>query len=67
MTPLFQDSDFRKANGSGTGDCVEVALTAHTPDAVGLRDSKNPRSTILVLTPAEWVAFTGRALIIERT
>ncbi|WP_017603623.1 DUF397 domain-containing protein [Nocardiopsis alkaliphila] len=58
MNPLFQDTDFRKAGGSGTGDCVEVAITARVPDRVGLRDSKNPRGTILLLTSMEWRAFT---------
>lgn len=58
MNPLFEDIDFRKASGSGTGDCVEVAITTHVPDQVGLRDSKNPRSAILVLTSVEWRAFT---------
>lgn len=58
MNPPFDDADFRKANGSGTGDCVEVAITAHTPDTVGLRDSKNPREALVLLAPAEWLAFT---------
>ncbi|WP_017574733.1 DUF397 domain-containing protein [Nocardiopsis kunsanensis] len=58
MYPPFNDTDFRKASGSGTGDCVEDAITAHTPDTIGLRDSKNPRGTLVLLAPAEWLAFT---------
>ena len=59
MTPLFDHADFRKASGSGTGDCVEVAITEHTTDLVGLRDSKNPGSAVLVVTSDEWIAFSG--------
>ncbi|MFD6095245.1 DUF397 domain-containing protein [Nocardiopsis flavescens] len=58
MNPLFEDSDFRKAGGSGSGDCVEVAITRHTPDTIGVRDSKNPREALVLLTPGEWLAFT---------
>ena len=58
----FEDTDFRKANGSGTGDCAEVAITEHTTDLVGPRDSKNPRSTVLLVVPGEWLALTGTAL-----
>ncbi|WP_017603620.1 DUF397 domain-containing protein [Nocardiopsis alkaliphila] len=50
--------DFRKAGGSGTSDCVEVAITARVPEQVGPRDSKNPRDAILVLTVVGWKAFT---------
>ncbi|WDZ88914.1 DUF397 domain-containing protein [Nocardiopsis sp. HUAS JQ3] len=57
MNSPFDDADFRKASGSGTGDCVEVAITAHTPDTVGLRDSKNPREALVLLAPVEWLAF----------
>lgn len=62
MNPLFKDTDFRKTSGSGTGDCVEVAITEHTTDVDGLRDSKNPRSTVLLIAPGEWLALTGGAL-----
>lgn len=58
MTSPFNDTDFHKASGSGTGDCVEVAITAHTPGTVGLRDSKNPREALVLLAPVEWLAFT---------
>lgn len=58
MNPLFEDIDFRKASSSSTGDCVEVAITARAPEWVGLRDSKNPRDAVLVLTSVEWRAFT---------
>lgn len=58
MNPLFEDNDFRKASGSATNDCVEVAITARAPEWVGLRDSKNPRGAVLALTSVEWRAFT---------
>ncbi|GAA1440045.1 DUF397 domain-containing protein [Nocardiopsis tropica] len=58
MDSPFDDADFHKASGSGTGDCVEVAITARNPDTVGLRDSQHPSKDILLLTPAEWLAFT---------
>lgn len=58
MTPPFEDTDFRKASGSGTRDCVEAAITEHTPDLVGLRDSKNPHDGVLSFALVEWLAFT---------
>jgi hypothetical protein len=30
---------------------------AHTADAVGVRDSKNPEGATLVFAPREWEAF----------
>lgn len=36
------------------GECVEVA---HTADAVGVRDSKNPTGPALVFGAGEWAAF----------
>jgi hypothetical protein len=33
---------------------VEVA---QLPDAIALRDSKNPSGAALIFTPDEWVAF----------
>ncbi|WP_017539779.1 DUF397 domain-containing protein [Nocardiopsis halophila] len=61
----FAHSEFFKAGGSGDKGCVEAAITHRLPDRVGLRDSKNPHGTVLVLPPREWAAFvhhTGRDL-----
>lgn len=45
---------WRKAAGSGSGDCVEVSPHA---GRVLVRDSKNPRGPRLDLTPHQWTAF----------
>ncbi|GAA4184396.1 DUF397 domain-containing protein [Streptosporangium oxazolinicum] len=42
------------SGGSG-GNCVEVA--GNFPEAVAVRDSKNPAGPALVFTPGEWSAF----------
>jgi hypothetical protein len=47
---------WRKAsNSDGHGACVEVAVF---PDGtIGIRDSKNPVGSKLVLVPPAWMAF----------
>lgn len=55
----FADTDFRKSDRSGDIGCVEVAITAHCPETVGLRDSVHPRSAVLAFRREEWVAFTA--------
>ncbi|GIG60611.1 hypothetical protein Lfu02_49830 [Longispora fulva] len=48
---------WRKSTRSGdTSDCVEVAFTSGN---VHLRDSKDPCGPTLVITNADWAAFTG--------
>ena len=52
---------WRKSSYSGSGDadtssCVEVAVSS----VIAVRDSKAPRSGVLVLSPAEWAALTAR-------
>ncbi|MFC8431008.1 DUF397 domain-containing protein [Streptomyces sp. NPDC057253] len=41
-------------SSSGSGDCVEVALT---PATIHIRDSKNPRGPRLTTSPAPWTDF----------
>lgn len=53
----FTDSEFFESGGSGDKGCVEAAITRRVPDRVGLRDSKNPQGTVLILRPGEWAAF----------
>ncbi|HEY3733353.1 MAG TPA: DUF397 domain-containing protein [Streptosporangiaceae bacterium] len=51
-------ANWRKASystGNG-GNCVEVAR--NLPGIVAVRDSKDPDGPALVLTPADWRAFT---------
>lgn len=55
----FTDTDFRKSDRSGDVGCVEVALTRHTPDTVGLRDSVHPRGVVLCLSTREWAVFAA--------
>lgn len=38
------------------GNCVEAASL---PDAVAIRDSKNPDGPQLVVSPADWRSFTA--------
>jgi Domain of unknown function (DUF397) len=50
---------WRKSTYSNSrSNCVEVHLG--TPDAVAIRDSKNPIGGMLTVTPTAWSDFTGR-------
>ncbi|WP_395106052.1 DUF397 domain-containing protein [Actinomadura sp. SCN-SB] len=46
-------TQWRKASRSNTsgGQCVEVA---ELPEAIGVRDSKDPQGPKLILTPGAW-------------
>ena len=49
---------WRKSSRSyASGGCVEVAFLSS--ELIGVRDSKNPRGTVLRFTHAEWDAFVG--------
>ena len=45
----------KSSHSSGNGQCVEVA---DLPEAVAVRDSKDPDGPKLLFTPAAWAAFT---------
>jgi hypothetical protein len=45
---------WKKSTASGTGNCVEVAITGA---AVLVRDSKDPLGPILAFSREEWKAF----------
>ena len=45
----------KSSHSSGNGQCVEVA---DLPEAVAVRDSKNPAGPTLVFTRQVWAAFT---------
>jgi hypothetical protein len=51
---------WRKSSRSGDngGACVEVAR--NLPGVVAIRDSKDPRGPVLVVSRDEWAAFTAR-------
>jgi hypothetical protein len=40
-----------------SGGCVEVAAGSH--DLIRVRDSKNPRGTVLGFSSADWNTFVG--------
>ncbi len=50
----WQKSSYSGGNG---GQCVEVAR--NLPGVVAVRDSKDPDGGELVLTRAQWAAFTA--------
>jgi Domain of unknown function (DUF397) len=57
---------WRKSSHSGAngGDCVEVAAVAarrDAPDAIAVRDSKDPDGPKLIFTPAQWHIFASAA------
>lgn len=45
----------KSSHSGGQGECVEVAT--RQPDAVAVRDSKNPHGPALALAPAQWREF----------
>ncbi|SBT37467.1 DUF397 domain-containing protein [Micromonospora narathiwatensis] len=56
-SPRPPATGWRKSSHSGDeGACVEMALL---PEAVAVRDSKDPSGPVLVFPPAAWAAFTG--------
>jgi hypothetical protein len=44
------------SGGTGTGNCVEVAMTS---EAVGVRDSKNLSGPTLAFDTTQWREFLG--------
>jgi hypothetical protein len=59
MEVSLGQATWRKSSYSGqSGQCVEVAGTL--PDAVAVRDSKDPDGPALVLAPAAWRALARR-------
>jgi hypothetical protein len=44
-------------SGSNGGNCIEVAAT---PDAVAVRDSKNPHGPVLAFGPQDWQRFADQ-------
>lgn len=53
--PNMSDAKWVKSTYSGNFECVEVAR--NLPDAVAVRDSKNPDGPVLTFAPGEWKAF----------
>jgi hypothetical protein len=51
---MLRDGEFRKASGSETGGCVEVAADR---DGVRIRDSKRPDGDVLSCADGQWHAF----------
>ncbi|MGA5132887.1 DUF397 domain-containing protein [Streptomyces olivoreticuli] len=51
------DVIWRKSSYSGPngGDCLEIA--DNIPNALPIRDSKNPDGPALLVTPAAWTSF----------
>ena len=53
VAEVWRKSSYSGGNG---GNCVEVA--AALPDAIAVRDSKDPAGPKLIFTVADWAAFT---------
>jgi Domain of unknown function (DUF397) len=53
---MIRDGKFRKATGSDTGDCVEVALLPG--GGIRVRDSKDRAGGMLAFGEAVWQEFT---------
>jgi hypothetical protein len=50
--------EWRKSSRSyGGGACVEVGTPS--PKRIDVRDSENPRGTVLRFAPAQWSAFVA--------
>jgi hypothetical protein len=59
MTADLAPAAWRKSSYSGAAqNCVEVARDL--PEAVGVRDSKDPGGPALVVTPHAWQAFAAK-------
>jgi hypothetical protein len=54
---MIRDGEFRKATGSDTGDCVEVALLPG--GGIRVRDSKDRGGGTLALAEETWQEFTA--------
>jgi Domain of unknown function (DUF397) len=54
---MIRDGKFRKASGSETGNCVEVAATPAS--GVLVRDSKDQEGPVLSFEDAIWLAFVA--------
>ena len=59
MNSHLAGAQWRKSTYSGGsgGNCVEVAT--NLPGLIAVRDSKNREAPALLLTPAQWRAFTA--------
>ena len=58
--PRFDDKRFRKATYSlSAGECIEAA-SADSSRHIGIRDSKDSRGEVLVITDQQWVSFISR-------
>lgn len=55
----FNDTDFRKSDRSGDIGCVELAITVHTPETIGLRDSVHPQAAVFTFSTREWASFAA--------
>jgi hypothetical protein len=58
-----EPSWFKSSYSGSEGDnCVEVAVT---PEAVHVRDSKNPQGGQLTLSPTAWADFIAYAKVTQ--
>jgi Domain of unknown function (DUF397) len=66
-TRALENAAWRRSSRSGSGsggggNCVEVAYTDHV---IGIRDSKNPTGSILIVTSSDWARFLTTMLIYQ--
>jgi hypothetical protein len=53
------DGNWRRSTRCESGGCVEVARLG---DEVGMRDSTDPNSPVLLFTPVDWKTFVVRVV-----
>lgn len=55
--PIDSAKWIKSSRSQSGGNCVEVA--SNLPNAIAIRDSKNPTGDFLVVSPSAWKAFLG--------
>jgi len=54
---MFKDTDFKTAQACSTGGVFNCVAVAITPEAIGIRDTKDASKNTLQYSPHEWRVF----------